>query len=255
MAHWAVFLDDGGVMNDSRLRGPQWRRLVAEFFAPRLGGAPEAWAEANSAFMDALLEPNAWRERLQSARDYQHFDRAYQLDWLKGMCALVGVEAPTDDECYELALQAAALITRQVRSAFPGVIEAIRALHQRGYPLHTASGEPSTDLAGYLEAMGVRDCFQRLYGPDLINTFKNGPDYYERLFADAGVDPGETLVLDDSPQAAAWARRAGAHAILVGQASAGQDGVAHHIASLAELPAIIQDIEDHPLNISSSDAS
>ncbi len=241
MTHWTLFLDDGGVMNNNRLRGPQWQRLVAEFFVPRLGGTPEAWAKANWIVMDTLLEPTAWRERLQSARDYHHFDRMYQLDWLKGMCAVVGIPAPSDEECYRLACQAAASITRRVHSAFPGAVDAIRALHQRGYPLYTASAESSTDLAGYLEGMGVRDCFQRLYGPDLINTFKNGPDYYERLFADAGVHPGEALVVDDTPQAIGWARQAGARAILVGQASAGRDGILS-ITSLAGLPAIIQDI-------------
>ncbi|HEY7358118.1 MAG TPA: HAD-IA family hydrolase [Ktedonobacterales bacterium] len=242
MARWVVFLDDGGVMNDPRLRGAQWRRLVAEFFAPRLGGPPEAWAEANRAFTNALFEPAAWQNRLQAARDYQDFDYTYQLEWLKSMCSLVGVTTPADAECYSLAFQAAAFITRQVHSAFPGVVEAICVLHQRGYLLHTASGEPSTDLTGYLEAMGVRNCFQRLYGPDLINTLKNGPDYYERAFADAGVQPGEALVLDDSPQAVAWATQAGARAILVSQSLAAQADVPR-ITSLAELPGIIEDIE------------
>ena len=43
----AIFIDDGGVLNDNALRGQQWPGLVAEFFAPRLGGWPKAWAEAN----------------------------------------------------------------------------------------------------------------------------------------------------------------------------------------------------------------
>ncbi len=38
-----IFLDDGGgVMNDNEVRGPQWQRLVGEYFSPTLGGAPEA---------------------------------------------------------------------------------------------------------------------------------------------------------------------------------------------------------------------
>ena len=36
MTHPVLFLDDGGVMNDNRLRGEQWRRMVAEFFTPIL---------------------------------------------------------------------------------------------------------------------------------------------------------------------------------------------------------------------------
>ena len=42
-----IFLDDGGVMNDNTLRGPQWQRLVGEYLSPRLGGSLQAWAEAN----------------------------------------------------------------------------------------------------------------------------------------------------------------------------------------------------------------
>jgi HAD superfamily hydrolase (TIGR01509 family) len=248
MKQWVVFLDDGGVMNDNRLRGPQWQRLVAEFFAPQLGGAPEAWAAANRTVIKGMLEPAAWQDRMQTASGYQQFERAYQIDWLKSMCALVGVSAPADDTCYALARQATALIIPQIRSAFPGAVEAIRTLHQRGYLLYTASSGASTDLAGHLEGMGVRDCFQRLYGPDLIDTFKNGSDYYERLFADAGVPPANALVLDDGPQAVMWARRAGASAILVGRASSELDSLAPQITSLAELPEIIQDIESGPLN-------
>lgn len=243
MTQWAVFLDDGGVMNDNRLRGAQWRRLVAEFFAPRLGGTHEAWAQANHEVMERILEPAAWEARLQAAGDYQRFDWAYQLDWLQWMCALVGVPAPADDECYALAHQAADFILPRIRSAFPGVVEAIRALHQRSYPLSTASGESSTDLAGYLTGMGVRECFQRLYGPDLINTQKNGPAYYERVFADAGVDPARALVVDDTPKAIRWARQAGARAVLITTTSPAEaDGVLH-LPSLAHLPEVIERLQ------------
>jgi HAD superfamily hydrolase (TIGR01509 family) len=241
MTHWAVFLDDGGVMNDNRLRAAQWRQLVAEFFVPRLGGTPEAWMAANRAMMERILAPAAWEARLQAASDYRSFDRVYQLDWLYGMCALVSVIAPADaDECFALACQATAFILPQVRSAFAGAAEAIRALHQRGYALSTASGEPSTDLVAYLECRGVRECFQHLYGPDLIETFKNGPTYYERIFADAGVEPGRALIVDDSPAAIAWARHAGARAVLIG--NAGQAGLEDVpcLPSLADLPEAIE---------------
>ncbi len=244
MKRWTIFLDDGGVMSDHDLRGVQWQRLVSEFFVPQLGGMPEAWAEANRMTMHKLLEPAAWMARLQSARDFRDFDKAYQLEWLRGMCALVGVPAPADDEeCYQLARQATVFVTHRVHAAFPGAIEAIRVLAQRGYALYTASGEPSVELAGYLEAMGVRDCFQRLYGPDLVNTFKTGPAFYERIFADAGVSSGAALVVDDTPQAIGWATQVGARAVLVGQASAALDGAVRCIAHLAALPALIESME------------
>ncbi len=77
--------------------------------------------------------------------------------------------------------------------------------------------------------MGVLDCFTRLYGPDLINTHKNSPNYYAHIFADAGVEPAHALVIDDSLATVQWARQAGARALLIGT----------DLRSLAELPILL----------------
>ncbi|MGH2478834.1 MAG: HAD family hydrolase, partial [Ktedonobacteraceae bacterium] len=184
-----IFLDDGGVMNDNLLRGVQWRRLVGEFFTPRLGGESAAWAEANHVCSTHIFVPENWQARVQAAPDYASFEYTYWCDWMHGMCQFVGVQTPPEAECIELARQAETYITSRVYSAFPGSIEAISELHSQGYTLHTASGEPSLHLHGYLQVMGVREYFGRLYGSDLLNTLKEKPVYYERLFADAQIAP------------------------------------------------------------------
>jgi HAD superfamily hydrolase (TIGR01509 family) len=107
-------------------------------------------------------------------------------------------------------------ITRRVRSAIPGAVEAIRDLHARGYPLHTASNKPSWELAGYLEGMGVRPCFGHLYGTDLVDAPKSGAAFYTRICANAGVAPAEALVVDDNPLVLTWAAAAGARTVLIG---------------------------------------
>jgi len=122
-------------------------------------------------------------------------------------------------------------------------VDTIRTLHRQGYPLHTASGESSLDLEGYLQAMGVRDCFGRLYGPDLIDTLKEGPEYYERIFADLGIAAAEALVVDDSPRATRWVTQVGARAALVGDSPLPQTGTTVHIGSLVELPATLQRLD------------
>ena len=213
-----VFLDDGGVMNDNRLRGPAWQRLVAEYFIPRLGGASDAWAAANVTAVEREMDyyrRACWgRTDLDAVNVWRDLDRR----WLRDMCEIVGVAAPADDdECIALAEAASASIIPRVNSAFPGAAGAIRALHARGYRLHTASGERSTELHGYLTGMGVRDCFGRLYGPDLVRTLKEGPAYYARILADAGVNPARALVVDDTPRSLRWAAEAGARTLLVGQ--------------------------------------
>jgi HAD superfamily hydrolase (TIGR01509 family) len=235
-----ILLDDGGVMNDNSLRGLQYQRLVGEFFAPWLGGELGAWAKANRICTASIFEPEAWRRRAQIAvQDYANFERTYWRDWLSGMCQLVGVEAPPEAECIKLACQGEIYITSRVQSAFPGAIEAIGELHIQGYTLHTASGESSLSLHGYLQAMGVREYFGRLYGSDLLQMLKNTPLYYERLFADAQVAPGEALIVDDSPRVLTWARDLGAMTVLVNAERESVDGM-RCIASLAELPELVQ---------------
>src|SRR5688572_2652825 len=100
-----LFLDDGGVITDDAGRQERYRRLVGEFFCPRLGGLPDSWSDANR-----TVFPQAWRrlmERLESwdrAGDYLHEMDLYHLDWLRTMSAAVGVEAPTSDQdCVLLA--------------------------------------------------------------------------------------------------------------------------------------------------------
>lgn len=235
-----IFLDDGGVMNDNIQRGPQWQRLVGEFFTPLLGGTAEAWSEANYIVANRLLEPVAWQERVQMASNFASFDYAYQLDWLGGMCELVGVPTPPAEECFQLACRATAFVIPRVRAAFPGVADTIRVLYQQGYTLHTASGEPSSDLNGYLQGMGVRDCFGRLYGPDLIEAFKTGPEYYKRIFADLALTPSDALVVDDTPRALDWAMQVGARTVLISKTLPPEMSAAIHIQSFVELPEIIQ---------------
>ena len=232
-----IFLDDGGVMNDNRLRGPEWQRLVGEFFAPRLGGKQEIWAEANRIVATSFFEPENWRARIQV--DYASFERNYRRDWIDGMCQFVGISTPPEEVCFELVIEAEEYITSRVKSAFPGAVEAIRELHAQGYELHTASGEPSPNLHGYLTGMGVRECFGRLYGSDLLHTLKETPVYYERLFADMGIAPGDALIVDDAPRVLAWAREFGAMTVLITTEREAVDGF-RCISSLTELPELVR---------------
>ncbi|HEX5417245.1 MAG TPA: HAD-IA family hydrolase [Chloroflexota bacterium] len=212
-----VFLDDGGVMSDNERRGEQWRRLVAEFFAPRLGGDPAAWQRANRVVFDGM-----WAEflaRAERAPDYDPVaDRAREMEvWLRGMAAEVGVAAPENSpDCIALSEDAHAFITSRVNAAFPGVPETVRALHSAGFTIYTASGEHSRDLDGYMSALAIRDCFVTLYGPDLVGVPKENPRYYERVFAHAGVAPSEALVVDDSPTRLDSAAATGARTVLCG---------------------------------------
>lgn len=234
MPELVIFLDDGGVLNDNAVRGAQWQALAGEYFAPRFGGTPAAWARANRAVMEGILEPTAWNALMTAAPNYAAFERQYYATWMNGMCDLVGVLRLPDDECLPAGLEAEAYILPRLRSAYPGAADAIRTLHAAGYALHTASGANSRTMGIYLDTLGVRECFGRLYGPDLIETFKNGPAFYEGILADLALRPGEALFVDDNPMVLGWAAQAGARGLLVGRREGAGDWP--QIGRLAELP-------------------
>jgi phosphoglycolate phosphatase-like HAD superfamily hydrolase len=226
-------------MNDNTRRGEQWQEHVADYLSPRLGGDHAKWREANVAValwdQDGFVRPGG---AYVGARD------GYIGDWLTGMCRRVSVDAPEWPTSVALAREATAYVTRKVRASFPGAIESIRHLSAHGYRLDcTASGEHSEELDRYLRGMGVRGLFSRLYGPNLVETPKEGPFFYSRLFVDDGVAPENALVVDDSPDAVQRAIEAGATAVLVTGPASGADGATAVIDRLAKLPRAIADID------------
>jgi len=233
-----VFLDLGGVIIDKDQQITKWQGFVGECFVRLLGGTQEAWTLAHRLVTNRLEK---WEgAHGQTSADFVSFYRSYQLQWVRGMCELLGIRIPAEEESLALAYRAIASITHRIQVGLPGAVEAIRILHHQGYPLRLASGACSLELAGYLDGLGVRHCFGRLYGADLINTFKEGPAYYRRLFADVGIQPAEALVVDDSPQAINWAAQPGAKTVLVRTASHPEHVGIPRIGSLAQLPAFLQ---------------
>ncbi len=233
-----IFLDDGGVITDKQRRAAEFGRLVGDCFVPLLGGTQEAWTRAHRTVVDRLADPQS--ASTLAAADFVGFYRAYQLRWIAGMCELLGLPTPPEEECLDLAYRALGWITRRIHAALPGAVETIHLLHRQGYALHTASGSCSLELVGSFEGMDVRRCFGRLYGADLVNTFKEGPQYYARLFADAGVQPEGALVVDDSTDTLDWAARLGARTVLVSASPHPETGTTPRLGSLAELPAFLR---------------
>ena len=209
----ALFLDDGGVLNDNGLRGPEWLRLIGEFMPDRLGGTAEQWTRANRAVF-----PQVWgnlQKRLPQFVSHHEFQRSYANDWMSGMCAYVDIAPPSDHDAEALYRELAIYVGERANSAIPGTAEAVLALHRAGYRLNTASGTPSWELRGIMTKMGIAETFTRLYGPDLVDHVKYGYAFYERVLNDAGVAPSRALVIDSDSRCCRWAFEAGANAVWI----------------------------------------
>ncbi|KAF9584254.1 hypothetical protein BGW38_007066 [Lunasporangiospora selenospora] len=156
------------------------------------------------------------------------------------------------------------------------------------YRLFTSSGDALEDLEVTLSGIGAKDYFEEVNGADTLNCLKNSGKFYQRLFAKVGIRPvrrlpsdlgdalkeedhqvsldpaakygaQEILVLDDSPKVLKWARSLGAWTVLVTSAdepldleAEGNRHIDFQIRGLADLPALLDSIRDHPTTVSAS---
>lgn len=206
-----LFVDKGGVLIDNEQDlGPQWRRLIGEFLSRRLGGSATSWGEANVPAFEQQLE--RWRAEMnkRGPADIRGFFAKDARQWLLDMCDAAGFARPADAEAERTAADTVSYVKAHLDLRAPNqALRALRALRLRGVALHMASGDSHDDLVAYLERIGARDLFDRVYGSDLVNTWKFGPEYYRAVLADSGVDADRAAVVDDSPSALAWARECG----------------------------------------------
>ena len=211
-----LFVDKGGVLIDNNDLSPQWRRLIGEFLAPRLGGSPEAWGAANIPAFEQQLE--RWRSAMagRGPADIRGFFAKDARLWFLEMCDAIGLQRPPDEEAERIAADTVSYVKAHLELRPPqGGLRALRALRERGLVLHVASADAHDELVAFLEQIGARDLFDRVYGSDLVNTWKFGPEYYRAVLADSGVDPQLAAVVDDSPSAVSWARECGMRGFLV----------------------------------------
>jgi len=195
----SVFLDDGGVLNDNKIRGEQWKSFVGEYYSTRFGGEPEVWGEANHKLITSVSDI-FWRDGKENFDDYQTFYNDFKKNMVLGMFKEVGKNPPKKLNIEEVFNSARQYVIPKVRSAISGVINSIKELFTRNFILYTAAGAVSIEMKMYLEGLGVSEYFKEFYGPDLINTWKSGPEYYKAIFKHSGVDPTKAIIIDDQPR-------------------------------------------------------
>ena len=207
-----IFFDDGGVLNDNRIRGEQWKKYVGEYYSTRFGGDPEIWGEANQKLITSLFD-FFWRDEKEKFNDYQSFYNNFKKNMVLGMFKEAGRIPPRNINIEEIFNSAREYVIPKVRSAILGVIESVKELYKREFILYTAAGVVSIEMKMYLEGMGIIKYFRGIYGPAILNTWKSGPDYYKAIFNHSGVDPTKSIVIDDQPRFLDKALEAGTNVI------------------------------------------
>ncbi len=180
---------------------------------------------------------NAWFARLHAQAMQLVFD---------------GMGLPVPENAEQLSRDTQKRALSACDAAFPGAKQAVETLKQRGYTLHTASGNDSGHLRNALAGIGLEPCFERFYGPDLVDCAKESPEFYKRIFADLNLPPSHALIIDNDPNAIRWAQSLGAKAIQVDllpyKKLETASGIAGKIRDIAQLPALVELVSEFHSN-------
>ena len=219
----------------------QFAREIGLYAHQRFGADVAEWDRAAADMLVAVQEDYWERFRGNPTNGYCDWLSALRLRSMQMLFAPMGLSLPADAEVIALDMQFEALA--KCHAGFPGARDAVESLSAAGYPLHMASGQESEYLRGGLTGLGLTSYFGRLFGPDLIDCAKEGPEYYERVFGALGVRSDEVLIVDDYPPAIGWAVHVGARVIQAKLSpvkhEATQPGVAAVLTDLHDLPRLI----------------
>ena len=95
----------------------------------------------------------------------------------------------------------------------PGMVGLVRRLRGAGLPCHLVTNQNDQRAAYLLEDLGYAALFDRSFVSCRLGLTKSDDGFYERVADRLDADPGRLLVVDDSADHVASARRAGLQAV------------------------------------------
>jgi putative hydrolase of the HAD superfamily len=97
----------------------------------------------------------------------------------------------------------------------PGIRTLLMEAERQGIPCAIASSSQRIHVEGWLDRTGIMDAFTLIRTRDDVARAKPAPDLFLAAAAGLGLDPAETLVLEDSSNGLLAARAAGAPCVIV----------------------------------------
>jgi HAD superfamily hydrolase (TIGR01509 family) len=133
----------------------------------------------------------------------------------------------------------------------PGVEDTLAAARRLGLKVGLASSSGRDWVEGQLERLGLLQHFDCIRTRDDVARVKPDPELYLSVLRCLGVTPGHALALEDSPNGALAARRAGMYCVVVPNVVTSQLAFGEHHLRLdslhrTELAALLARLEDGP---------
>jgi HAD superfamily hydrolase (TIGR01509 family) len=117
------------------------------------------------------------------------------------------------------------LANEQLLQPFPGMSALVHELHGMGVKMAIASSKRTVALQRQVLALGWAACFDPLVTPDDVRVGKPHPESLEICLRVHGLDPGEALMIGDTPFDLEMAQRAGVPSVAVGHGFYGREAL------------------------------
>ncbi len=239
-----IFIDFDDTLSDMNQFVQQFTRAIAYFLQPKFGGALEDWEMSAFDMVVSIME------------DYNH---RFASNPLSGYCMWLNnrdaessrlifdkMGLPLPDNSITLAAETQQFALSRCNCLYPGAVQVLAEIRKLGAKIHIASANDSIYLYSALRGAGIERSVDILFGPDLVDCAKEGPEYYEKIFRHAGVSASDVVVVDDKPEALEWAMYSGAKAVQARMALNSQTDMIPNvqglITNLQDLPSLITTI-------------
>jgi HAD superfamily hydrolase (TIGR01509 family) len=146
-----------------------------------------------------------------SAQEY--FDRLAGLSDPEIVRAWLGDEHPDVDAVIEERVVRYRDAVADGSTVHEHAREAVRFAAAR-VPLGICSGAARAEIEPVVEAAGLAGCFRTIVSSDDVVHGKPDPEGYAKALAELGVDPADSLVVEDTEAGIASARAAGVGQVL-----------------------------------------
>lgn len=134
----------------------------------------------------------------------------YPYDYLEGC-----IGKKLDREALEKRRRQHHLTLIEKENVMPGVRKVLEQASSLGWKIGLASSSLRKWVEGHLNRLGLRHYFQCLCTKEDVKRTKPDPALYLEAVRCLGVDPSEAVALEDSPNGALAAKRAGLKCIVV----------------------------------------
>jgi HAD superfamily hydrolase (TIGR01509 family) len=128
-----------------------------------------------------------------------------------------------------------------ILAPFPDAVAAARDLRAAGIPVAVASSSPRERLDRTLATAGLVDAFDETVAGDEVRRGKPAPDMFLEAARRLGAEPGDCVVVEDSPPGVAAGRAAGMATLAVCRVPGTEPALAaaHRVVGSVDAQAIL----------------